>query len=244
MILAGFSKSDSASEIVRQQVQRRLAHKGGANNNRWEVVFVGIEDESASLSDLTSENELPTTTTTASSSSAPTNPKPKRKQIRLTASAVQQQRVGNLAAKKHKSDAHKAAVRLFDAEKKKPDGMSIRQVHDFITSRYETCPAIATISRYVNKGLVDVSPMKMGSEGNILVRAYKNLCQAYSSLVPINQMNAYAGENSRKKLIPMLMKTFDIGTIEATGLLNRVVRDTAIEINAEKLNCAEDCRIR
>ena len=244
MILAGFSKSDSASEIVRQQVQRRLAHKGGANNNRWEVVFVGIEDESASLSDLTSENELPTTTTTASSSSAPTNPKPKRKQIRLTASAVQQQRVGNLAAKKHKSDAHKAAVRLFDAEKKKPDGMSIRQVHDFITSRYETCPAIATISRYVNKGLVDVSPMKMGSEGNISARAYENLCQAYSSLVPINQMNACAGENSRKKLIPMLMQTFNVGTIEATGLLNCVVRDTATDINAEKLNCAEDCRIR
>jgi hypothetical protein len=32
--------------------------------------------------------------------------------------------------KKHKSDAHKAAVRLrlFDAEKMKPDGMSIWQV--------------------------------------------------------------------------------------------------------------------
>ena len=131
MILAGFSKSDSASEIVRQQVRRRLAQKGGENNNRREVIFVGIEDESALLSDLTYKNNelLPTTTTTASSSSAPMNPKPKRKQIRLTASAVQQQRVGNLAAKKHKSDAHKAAVRLFDAEKKKPDGMMISSHH-------------------------------------------------------------------------------------------------------------------
>ena len=42
----------------------------------------------------------------------------------------------------------------------------------------------------------------------------------------------------------MLVKTFDIGTIEATGLLHRVVRDGAIDINAGKLNCAEDCRIR
>ena len=94
MILAGFSKSDSASEIVRQQVRRRLAPNGGANKNQREVVFVGIEDDSASLSNLTSENNelLPTTTmtTTASSSSASTNPKPKRKQIRPTASAVQQ----------------------------------------------------------------------------------------------------------------------------------------------------------
>jgi hypothetical protein len=92
MILAGFSKSDS----VRQQVRRRLAQNGGANKNRREVDFVGIEDDSASLSDLTSENNesLPPTmmTTTASSSSAPTNPEPKRKQIRPTASAVQQRR--------------------------------------------------------------------------------------------------------------------------------------------------------
>jgi hypothetical protein len=86
--------------------------------------------------------------------------------------------------------------------------------------------------------------MKMGPVCHVLVQAYKNLCQAYSSLVPINQMNACAGDNSQKNLIPMLMKTFHIGTIEATGLLNRVVRDTAIDINADKLNCAEDRRIR
>jgi hypothetical protein len=48
---------------VCQQVQRRLAQNGGANKNRWEVVFVGIEDYSALLSDLTSKNNesLPTT---------------------------------------------------------------------------------------------------------------------------------------------------------------------------------------
>jgi hypothetical protein len=172
------------------------------------------------------------------------NPKPKRKQIRPTASAVQQQRVDNLAAMKHKSDAHKAAIHLFDAKKKKPDGMSIRQVHDVITSKYDTCPSISTISRYVAHGLVDVSPMKMGPKGHVSAQAYTNLCQAYSSLVPINQMNACAGDNSRKNLIPKLMETFHIGTIDATGLFNRVVRDTAIDINAVKLNCAEDCRIR
>jgi len=32
MILAGFSKSNSADEIVRQQVRRRLALMGGADN--------------------------------------------------------------------------------------------------------------------------------------------------------------------------------------------------------------------
>jgi hypothetical protein len=86
--------------------------------------------------------------------------------------------------------------------------------------------------------------MKMGPEGHVSAQVYKNLCQAYSSRVPINQMNACAGDNSRKKLIPMLMKTFHIGSIKATGLFNCVVCNTAIGINAGKLNCAEDCRIR
>jgi hypothetical protein len=160
MILAGFSKSDSASEVVQQQVRCRLELMGGPNKNRKEVAFVYLGDPS-SLSDMTgtpsSASSSSASSSSASSSSAPTNPKPKRKQIRSTSSSVQQRRVDNLAAKRHKSEAHKAAVRLFDAEKRKPDGMSIRQVHDFITSKYETCPGIATISRYVNNGLVGVS---------------------------------------------------------------------------------------
>jgi len=46
----------------------------------------------------------------------------------------------------------------------------------------------------------------------------------HKSLVPINQMNRYTGDNSRAKMIPMFVKTFNIGTVKATGLLNRVVR--------------------
>ncbi len=45
-------------------------------------------------------------------------------------------------------------------------------------------------------------------------------------------------------MILMLMKTFDIGTVAATELLNHVVRDTAIDIKAAKLNFAKDRRIR
>jgi len=42
----------------------------------------------------------------------------------------------------------------------------------------------------------------------------------------------------------MLAKTFNIGTLDATGLLNRVVCDMATNIHVVKLNCAEDRRIR
>ena len=105
MILAGFSKSDIADKIVHQQVRRRMSLMGVTDNNQREVIFVDV-DNTPSLSDFTSDNDaLLPTTLESSSSSAPTNPKPKKKQIRPTASAVQQHRVDNLAAKKHKSDA-------------------------------------------------------------------------------------------------------------------------------------------
>ena len=57
-------------------------------------------------------------------------------------------------------------------------------------------------------------------------------------------MNSYAGDNSRKEIIPMLAKMFNIGTLDATGLLNRIVRDTATDIHTVKLNCVEDRCIR
>jgi hypothetical protein len=57
-------------------------------------------------------------------------------------------------------------------------------------------------------------------------------------------MTVSAGDNSWKKTIPMFSKTFNIGLIEATGLLNCMVRNTAIDINAKRLNCADERRIR
>jgi hypothetical protein len=250
MILAGFSKKDTTDDTVRRMIRRHLeALEAKQRTPRRDAptVDVQITANNSVLSPLTGGDDNDPTASTAGTTktTGPTHPKPKRKQIRPTASAIQQSRIDDLVAKRHKSDAHKAAVRLFNAEKQKPDGMSIRQVHDTIMAKYETCPSIATISRYASKeGLVNASPTKMGPIGHISAMAYKFLCQAYKSLVPINQMNACTGDNSRAKMIPMFAKTFNIGTVQATGLLNRVVRDTAIDINAEKMNCAEDRRIR
>ncbi len=49
-------------------------------------------------------------------------------------------------------------------------------------------------------------PNENGPVGHVLVQAYKCMCQAYSGLVPINQMNACAGDNSWKKMILMLCR--------------------------------------
>jgi hypothetical protein len=241
MILAGFLKQDITNETICRMMHHRLEAKQTTPPCR-----VQIGTNNSDLSDLTGkDNELAMTMTTMTSASlGPTHPKPKREQIRSTASAIQQRRIDNLAAKRHKSDMHKAAVCLYKVEKQKPNGLSVRQVQAVITAKYEVCLSIASISRYVKQVLVNASPMKMGPVGRISAMAYKFLCQAYSSLIPINQMNACAGDNSRKKMIPMLVKTFDIRTIKATGLFNHVVCNTATDINAANLNCAEDYRIR
>ena len=208
MILAGFPKKDIANETLRRMIRRRLE----ALEAKQRPLLV-VTNNDADLSTLTSgEDDDPTAsaTTTTTTTGPAQHPKPKRKQIRHTARATQQSRVDNLAAKRHKSDAHKAAVRLFHAEKQKPDGgMSIRMVYDAITAKYETCPSIATISRYAKQGLINASPMRTGPLGHISAVAYKFLCQACKSLVPINQMNACAGDNSRAKMIPIFANTFN-----------------------------------
>ena len=59
-------------------------------------------------------------------------PPSKRKKQRMTALALQKKQVEDLKQMKHRSVAHKEAVRLYLKEKEKPGGMSLRQVQDHI----------------------------------------------------------------------------------------------------------------
>jgi hypothetical protein len=171
MILAGFPKKDIANETVRRMIRRRLEALEAKQTTPHRVVTNNDVD----LSPLNGEDNDPAeSATTTTMTTGPTqHPKPKRKQIQPTAPTVQQRRVDNLAAKRHKSDVHKVAVHLFKAEKQNPDGMSIRLVYDAITAKYEICPSIATISRYAKQGLINASPMKMGPVCHILSVTYK-----------------------------------------------------------------------
>jgi hypothetical protein len=120
----------------------------------------------------------------------------------MTATALQQKRVEDLKQKRHKVDVHKEAVRLYTHEMEKPEGarISLRQVHDHIKKKYcGVGPSFTTIHRYAKEGLVNVSPKKMGTSGNLSEWTYRLLCEALSSLIPINGMNARSGDNSRKK---------------------------------------------
>ena len=117
MILAGFSKKETTIETVRRKIRCHFeAHKAKKRTPRRDAptVKVQIAANSSVISPLTDgDND---TGPTHPEPKGPTHPKPKRKQIRLTATTIQQRRINNLAAKRHKSVAHKAAVRLFNVK--------------------------------------------------------------------------------------------------------------------------------
>jgi len=141
MVLAIFSKKDVANKTLRRAVHRAVKLRRdrallGLRAPPPTDGIVIIEDPSPSLSDLSSS-----LTGELSAPSAPQFLKPKCKQIRPTASTVEQRRVNDLKAKRHKSNTHKAAVRLYNVEKQKPNGMSGRKVLSVILAKFEVCPS-------------------------------------------------------------------------------------------------------
>jgi hypothetical protein len=136
---------------------------------------------------------------------------------------------------------------------KKPRLTSKQNMAQIDVGTVQHCPGAVTIDFPPNVPECDrlkyhiynkVPSLPMSFFVRIKAMAYKFLCQAYLNLIPINQMNMCTGDNSREVMILMLANTSNIGTIEATGHLNWVVRNTATDISTVKLNCAEDRRIR
>ena len=105
-----------------------------------------------SLTDLSAtEDGTESTAHPATNVTADGVPPPKRKKQRMTALALQKKNVEDRKQKKHKSDAHKEAVRLYLKEREKPGGMYLRQVQDEIAknilSLFITPRSLATQTR-------------------------------------------------------------------------------------------------
>jgi hypothetical protein len=247
--VADFSKKDVTNESIHKAIRQRkttaLAVEGLHPPPR-ECAVNGIRALLLEISNLTDTQTKHTSTTTTTSTMSTDNaiPPPKRKQIQLPLHSVQQKCTNDLKSKRHKADVQKAFVELYVMERQKPDGMLARQVAKKIEKKYgSVTPHYSTMVRYANEGLVNASPKKMGPVGNISATAYKLLCHACQSFVPINQLNSCTYDNELPKLIPTFMKTFDISSPQAILLLNRVTCDTVSNINANKLNCSKDSRI-
>jgi hypothetical protein len=124
-------KSDVTNKTVGRAVRQCLQQKqskartGQPAPTNEGVIIISNEP---SFLDLTGNDDASPTMVTTLSGPGPTIPKPKCKQIRPNAFAIQQWRVDDLKAKRHKLEGHKAAVRLYNAKKQKPDGLLTRQV--------------------------------------------------------------------------------------------------------------------
>ncbi len=136
MILARFLKGNIANESIRRMIHRHLAVQQVTSHPPC-IQFGAIGKDLEDLSDLTSGGGSLRKAVLTEVSSGPMHLKPKHKQIHLTTSAIQQKRIDDLAAKKHKSEAHKAAMCLYNAERQKPDGLSVRQVQAIIKEKFE-----------------------------------------------------------------------------------------------------------
>ncbi len=98
--------------------------------------------------------------------------------------------------------------RELELRKENGQTMSVRKVEEFVKKKHHgICPGKTTIHRYVVElGLVGISPLKTGPEGNIPREVYSALCMAYGSFVRINQINGRGGTTLGPNLFPSLPK--------------------------------------
>jgi len=173
-------------------------------------------------------------------------PAKKAKRVRSTATAKQMLRKAAFEKKNEYNTAFKRATIVYVREKGKDDGLSARKVANMIKNDcgIDLCPR--TIQKKVKEGEIGCSPLRRGPKGNIPELHYKNLCTAFESFVTINQLNGNMRLCSAKKYGPLIFKVAygDHEGASRRKLLNRVLRDTACNLNKCKSHNAEERRIR
>ena len=240
MKLAGFSDSDIKNRSIHRLLYRRLEGNSKRGNPVLEVFLQTPQPASTDVSPLTNHDTASSaTTSTTNGASLPRQPKIRR----LNSRQKQDQRVEELSKKLLFKEAHKAATKLYDEERKKEGGMSVRQVSQKIKSEFGVGPSKASVHRYVSNGNVGESPKKMGPVGSISPIVYKTLCTAFASKLRIVQLNA-KGSYTIKQQTQLLMTAMNLGYAEATPLWKRIVRDTALDMVAGKVQVAEERRVQ
>jgi hypothetical protein len=173
-------------------------------------------------------------------------PAKKAKHVRSTATATHMCRKAAFEKKNEYNTAFKRATIVYAREKGKDDGLSARKVANMIKNDcgIDLCPR--TIQKKVKEGEIGCSPLRRGPKGNIPELHYKNLCTAFESFVTINQLNGNMRLCSAKKYGPLIFKVAygDHEGASRRKLLNRVLRDTACNLNKCKSHNAEERRIR
>ena len=170
--------------------------------------------------------------------------KPILLKVRATATAKQKLRVNKIKVAKFYSMALKYATTEYSKQGKK----SAKNVEKETKKKFNGVgPTDRTITQYANEQqLVGISPLKVGTKGNIPQWAFQSVCAAFSSMVNINQLNAQCAENRRGKLSQRLNAVFGIESIPNHPnhmLLDWVLVATAIDLKAMRVESVEQRRI-
>lgn len=143
--------------------------------------------------------------------------------------------------KKFGSDLLKVAKKMYHEEKQKENGMSAEQVSKAIKLRYNGAGPCS------ERNLVDVSPVKHGSPGQIPQSAFESLCVALESYISINQVNRNWVKLGKQKLAMLVNSVVGREVAhkqKSYKLINRIMKNKNLNINALKMNSQEARRIQ
>ena len=125
---------------------------------------------------------------------------------------------------------------MYLADNPKCDGKSAEQVCNIIIDKKGTSFRKRTVQKYVKEVIFDKSPMKKGPDSGVKKVSYQLLVGAFESYVWIQQANVnYSTMNIRLRLSKVVNgSVYSILEEERTSdnLLNRILRDGAIDISA------------
>lgn len=117
------------------------------------------------------------------------------------------------------------------------------EVRKVILKDYETCPGVRTIQRYVANNIVGQSPLKMGEKGKVPQFIFRTLCNAFETMVRINQINGRDAENGQRKLSLRVNACMNKDGSVSVSLMRRILAETAVDLLCDKSDNAEDRRI-
>jgi hypothetical protein len=167
----------------------------------------------------------------------------------MTGAATQSSQKAQVEDKKLYNHAFKRATNTHDLEKQKKGGLSGKCVTELIKNEFKVELCTRSVQKYMKNGCIGVSPQKRGLKGKIDKLYYKNLCLAFESFIVINQNNGDARIQTYKKLWKFMQKVVYGNSDSHAGqqahhLIQRVLNDTAINLNTGKTKNVEKRRVR
>jgi hypothetical protein len=226
MLAAEFTKHEANTKYIQRKVARCLPGKtkGSIEDNSKDTQPLSNIDINSGCSESSPLTDPSGMMPIRNENFSPSPPRKLKKQ-RLTSQQLQDKREYNLDQKRPAIKAHKAATLLYNKERGKSGGMSVREVKQAIKLKHKGFgPSRSTIQHYVvNLGLIGMSPRKPGP-GNIpaVMYKYKSLCAAFGSCMRINQINALGGDNSGSKMIPLIAVMMNFSISAATDLIRHL----------------------